>query len=34
MVDVICDPELVPFYECFGVVALAGLGRRNRAALQ
>lgn len=33
MVDVVCDPELVPFYERFGMVALAGLGRRNRLAL-
>ncbi|HEV3363125.1 MAG TPA: GNAT family N-acetyltransferase [Acidimicrobiia bacterium] len=34
MVDVICDPELIPFYERFGMVPLAGLGRRNRAALR
>ena len=33
MVDVICDPELIPFYERFGMVPLAGLGRRNRSAL-
>jgi GNAT superfamily N-acetyltransferase len=33
MVDVICDHELIPFYERFGMVPLAGLGRRNRSAL-
>jgi GNAT superfamily N-acetyltransferase len=33
MVDVVCDPALVPFYERFGMVPLAGLGRRNRMAL-
>ena len=33
MVDVVCDPELIPFYERFGMVPLAGLGRRNRTAL-
>jgi predicted N-acetyltransferase YhbS len=33
MVDVVCDPELVPFYERFGLVPLAGMGRRNRSAL-
>ena len=34
MVDVVCDPGLVPFYERFGLVPLAGMGRRNRAALR
>lgn len=33
MVDVVCDPNLIPFYERFGLVPLAGMGRRNRAAL-
>jgi hypothetical protein len=33
MVDVVCDPELIPFYERFGMVLLAGLGCRNRMAL-
>ena len=33
MVDVVCDPELIPFYERFGMVPLAGLGRRNPIAL-
>ena len=33
MVDVVCDPELIPFYERFGLVPLAGMGRRNRSAL-
>ena len=32
MVDVVCDPALVPFYERFGLVPLAGLAQRNRAA--
>ena len=34
MVDVICDPDLAPFYERFGMVPLAGLARRNRSALR
>jgi GNAT superfamily N-acetyltransferase len=33
MVDVVCDPHLIPFYEQFGLVPLAGLARRNRSAL-
>ena len=33
MVDVVCDPDLIPFYERFGLVPLAGMGRRNRSAL-
>ena len=33
MVDVVCDPDLIPFYERFGMVPVAGLGRRNRTAL-
>ncbi len=34
MVDVVCDPDLVPFYERFGLVPLAGMGRRNRSPLR
>lgn len=34
MVDVVCDPDLIPFYQRFGLVPLAGLGRRNRSALR
>jgi predicted N-acetyltransferase YhbS len=33
MVDVVCDPELIPFYERFGMIPLAGMARRNRSAL-
>lgn len=33
MVDVVCDPDLIPFYERFGLVPLAGMGWRNRSAL-
>ena len=33
MVDVVCDPGLVSFYERFGLVPLAGMGRRNRLAI-
>lgn len=33
MVDVVCDPDVVPFYERFGMTPLGGLGWRNRAAL-
>src|SRR5256885_600282 len=33
MVDVVCDPALIPFYERFGMAPLAGLARRNRSAL-
>ena len=33
-VDLVCDPELVPFYERLGGTALAGVGWRNRAALE
>ena len=33
MVDVVCDAELVPFYQRFGMVPLAGMARRNRPAL-
>jgi len=32
-VDVVCDPDLVPFYQSFGMVPLAGMARRNRASL-
>jgi GNAT superfamily N-acetyltransferase len=31
-IDLVCDPELVPFYERLGGIALAGVGWRNRAA--
>jgi hypothetical protein len=33
MVDVVCDPDLVPFYEHFGMTPLTGMARRNRSAL-
>jgi GNAT superfamily N-acetyltransferase len=33
MVDIVCDPELIPFYERFGMTPLAGMARRNRSAL-
>ena len=33
MVDVVCDPDLIPFSESFGMVPLAGMARRNRSAL-
>jgi GNAT superfamily N-acetyltransferase len=33
MVDVVCDPDLIPFYERFGLTPLAGMARRNRSAL-
>ena len=33
MVDVVCNPELVPFYERFGMTPLAGMARRNRSYL-
>jgi len=33
MVDVVCDPDVVPFYERFGMTPIAGLVRRNRSAL-
>ncbi len=33
MVDVVCDPELIPFYERFGMTPLAGMARRNRSVL-
>jgi ribosomal protein S18 acetylase RimI-like enzyme len=33
MVDVVCDPELIPFYERFGMIPLARMARRNRSAL-
>jgi len=33
MVDVVCDADLVPFYQRFGMVPLAGMARRNRSAL-
>ncbi len=33
-VDLVCDPDLVPFYERLGGTVLAGVGWRNRAALE
>lgn len=33
MVDVVCDPDLIAFYERFGLVPVVGLVRRNRSAL-
>jgi ribosomal protein S18 acetylase RimI-like enzyme len=33
MVDVVCDDELVPFYEGFGMTRLRAMGLRNRKAL-
>ena len=33
-VDLVCDPDLVPFYERLGGTALAGVGWRNRTALE
>ena len=33
MVDVVCDAHLIPFYQRFGLVPLAGLARRNPSAL-
>ena len=33
MVDVVCDPDLIPFYQRFGMIPLAGMARRNRPAL-
>ncbi|MGH9001926.1 MAG: GNAT family N-acetyltransferase [Acidimicrobiia bacterium] len=33
MVDVVCDPDLIPFYERFGTTPLAGMARRNRSTL-
>lgn len=33
MVDVICDPDVAPFYERLGMVPLTGLARRDHSAL-
>ena len=33
-IDLVCDPELVPFYTRLGGIALAGVGWRNRSALE
>ena len=33
MVDLMCDEELVPFYERFGMQRVAGMALRNRDAL-
>lgn len=32
MTDLVCDAELVPFYERLGLVRLAGMARRNARA--
>jgi ribosomal protein S18 acetylase RimI-like enzyme len=32
MVDLLCDPDLVPFYTRLGMTALHGMGKRNRNA--
>lgn len=32
-VDLVCDPQLRPFYERLGLTALPAMGRRNPAAL-
>jgi ribosomal protein S18 acetylase RimI-like enzyme len=34
MVDLVCDPELAPFYERQGMARLAGLAIRNRNGLR
>ncbi|MEM7262375.1 MAG: GNAT family N-acetyltransferase [Planctomycetota bacterium] len=33
MVDLVCDPELVPYYEKLGLSHLAGMAKRNPRAL-
>jgi ribosomal protein S18 acetylase RimI-like enzyme len=33
-VDLVCDPDLVPFYEALGGMRLAGIGWRNRTVLE
>ncbi len=33
MIDLVCDEELVPFYERLGMQRVAGMALRNRAAL-
>ena len=33
MVDLVCDPELEPFYRRFGMAPLTGMALRNRDAL-
>jgi GNAT superfamily N-acetyltransferase len=33
MVDLVCDPELEPFYRRFELTLLAGMGRRRRSVL-
>ena len=32
MTDLLCDEDLVPFYERLGMLRLTGMARRNRAA--
>jgi len=33
MVDLVCDPELEPFYRRFELTPLTGMGRRRRGLL-
>jgi len=33
-IDLVCDPDLVPYYERLGGQPLAGIGWRNRAVLE
>ncbi|HET7828671.1 MAG TPA: GNAT family N-acetyltransferase [Candidatus Limnocylindrales bacterium] len=33
-IDLVCDPDLVPFYERLGGARLAGIGWRNHASLE
>ena len=33
-IDLVCDPDLVPYYERLGGQLLAGVGWRNRAVLE
>ena len=30
MIDVVCDPDVAPFYERFGMTSLVGMALRNR----
>ena len=34
MVDLVCDPELEPFYERFEMIRLSGMGLRRRSLLE
>ena len=33
MVDIVCDPDFIPFYERLGMTPLGGMALRNRSAL-